>query len=984
MDEFIEVRGAREHNLKNLSLKIPRNKVTVITGLSGSGKSSLAFDTIYAEGQRRYLESLSSYAKQFLEKLKKPDVDHISGLSPAIAIEQRSVTHNPRSTVATVTEIYDYLRLLFAKVGIPHCPSCHEILRSQSREELFKDLLERFAGHEVQVLAPLVRGRKGEFQKLFQDSLKKGFDRARIDGSVRLIKQNMKLRKSVHHDIEIVIDELTPLKGEDRPNSPSKDSKANWTGPGNSLSEENSPNTVQIPHGGNWGNPDYHNGKENKSQDRCQDRRFRNSFACALDFTKGHIAILEKKSEGEGVLHFFSTTKTCAKCQISLPDLAPNMFSFNSPYGACSKCKGLGKLSQIFTQGVIVAPQKPLMSALNKDVFFSFNKYFFEDLLHDLTEKYNFEWDTPYQDWPEEAKEVFFLGDGDIAGLVEEWERLFHETNSEEVRAKVRKFLREEICPECAGKRLRKESLNVLIEGKNIAEITALSVDEAVPFFKSLFFQGVQKVIAEPILREVRERLSFLLNIGLGYMTLDRTVATLAGGELQRIRLAAQIGLGLTGVLYVLDEPSIGLHPRDNGKLLDSLEKLRDLKNTVLVVEHDEETIRRADHVIDLGPGAGIGGGEIVAQGKLAEMKECPRSLTLKYLSGELSIEVPKERKDARTALELTVKGCREHNLKNIDVTFPLGLFVCVTGVSGSGKSTLVHDILYKELHNRIFKTEYKVGQFGTLEGADHIDKIIEIDQAPIGRTPRSNPATYTDIFGFIRKLYSDIELSKLRRYSQARFSFNLKGGRCENCRGAGSEKLEMSFMPDLFVVCESCRGKRYNEPTLEVRYQGKNIAEVLDLSVREAIDFFAKLSMIRERLEVLEAVGLGYLKLGQSSTTLSGGEAQRIKIASELIKKATGKTLYLLDEPTTGLHFGDIQHLLKSLFDLRSQGNTVVVIEHNLDVIKMADYVIDLGPDGGKDGGRIVVCGSPEEVAGVPGSYTGQFLRKVLGMEPE
>ncbi len=932
MDEFIEIRGAREHNLKNLSLKIPRNKVTVITGLSGSGKSSLAFDTIYAEGQRRYLESLSSYAKQFLEKLKKPDVDHIAGLSPAIAIEQRSVTHNPRSTVATVTEIYDYLRLLFAKLGIPHCPSCHEPLRSQTREELFRDLLARFEGREVQVLAPLVRGRKGEFQKLFQDSLKKGFDRARIDGSVKLIKQDMKLRKSVRHDIEIVIDELIPLKGEEK--------------------------------------------------------RFRNSFVCALDFTKGHVAILEKGGEGQGTLHFFSTTKTCARCQISLPDLTPNMFSFNSPYGACPKCKGLGKLSQIFVKGVIAAPQKPLMSALNKDVFFSFNKYFFEDLLHDLTEKYNFEWDAPYQDWPEEAKEVFFLGDGDISGLVEEWERLFHETNSEEVRAKVRKFLREEVCPECEGKRLRKESLGVLIEGKNIAEITALPVDEATPFFRALRFQGAQEVIAGPILREVRERLSFLLNIGLGYLALDRTVATLAGGELQRIRLAAQIGLGLTGVLYVLDEPSIGLHPRDNGKLLDALEKLRDLKNTVLVVEHDEETIRRADFVIDLGPGAGIEGGEIVAEGTPADLQSrisnYPASLTLKYLSGELSIEVPKDRKDSRKAPRLVVKGCREHNLKNIDAAFPLGLFICVTGVSGSGKSTLVHDILYKELHNRIWKTEYKVGVFDSLEGAERIDKIIEIDQAPIGRTPRSNPATYTDTFGFIRKLYSDMELSKLRRYSQSRFSFNLKGGRCEQCRGAGSEKLEMSFMPDLFVVCESCRGKRYNEPTLEVRYQGKNIAEVLDLSVREAIGFFARLSMIRERLEVLEAVGLGYVKLGQSSTTLSGGEAQRIKIAAELIKKATGRTLYLLDEPTTGLHFGDIQHLLKALFDLRSQGNTVVVIEHNLDVIKMADYVIDLGPEGGKDGGRIVACGSPEEVAGISGSFTGQFLRKVLGIGGE
>ncbi|HOW59506.1 MAG TPA: excinuclease ABC subunit UvrA [Candidatus Omnitrophota bacterium] len=923
MQDFIEVRGAREHNLKNLSLKIPRNKFVVITGLSGSGKSSLAFDTIYAEGQRRYLESLSSYAKQFLEKLKKPEVDHLSGLSPAIAIEQRSITHNPRSTVATVTEIYDYLRLLFSKVGTAHCPSCGLSLKGQTREDLYKDLLARFAGKEVQVLAPLIRGRKGEFQKLFQDVLKKGFDRARIDGVAKILKPEMKLRKTVRHDIEIIIDELALQQGEDL--------------------------------------------------------RFRNSFVCALDFTKGHIAILEKKTADKGKLHFFSTTKSCPQCQVSLPDLTPNMFSFNSPYGACPKCKGLGKLSQIFTKGVISQPQKPLMSALNKDVFFSFNKYFIEDILHDLTEKYNFEWDTPYQDWPEEAREAFFLGDGDISGLVEEWERLFHETNSEEVRSKVRKFLREEECPECKGKRLRKESLGIVIQGKNVAEVTALSVEEAVPFFNGLQFEDMQKLIAEPILREVRERLSFLHNIGLGYLTLDRTVATLAGGELQRIRLAAQIGLGLTGVLYVLDEPSIGLHPRDNGKLLDALEKLRDLKNTVLVVEHDEETIRRADHVIDLGPGAGREGGEVVAQGAISEMKSCPKSLTVKYLFRELSIKVPSERKNYRNAPKLMVRDCHEHNLKNIDVSIPLGLFVCVTGVSGSGKSTLIHDILYKELHNRIWKTQYKVGAFGKLEGVEQIDKIIEIDQTPIGRTPRSNPATYTDIFGFIRKLYSDLELSKLRRYSQSRFSFNLKGGRCENCRGAGFAKLEMSFMPDLYVVCEDCRGKRYNEPTLEVRYQGKNIAEVLDLSIREAKDFFSKFAMIRERLEVLEAVGLGYVKLGQSSTTLSGGEAQRIKVAAELIKRATGKTIYLLDEPTTGLHFGDIQHLLKALFELRSQGNTVVVIEHNLDVVKMADYIIDLGPEGGRDGGQVIATGSPEEVAEIQGSYTGFFLKKLL-----
>lgn len=928
MQEFLEVRGAREHNLKDLSLRIPRNKLVVITGLSGSGKSSLAFDTIYAEGQRRYLESLSSYAKQFLEKLKKPDVDHLSGLSPAIAIEQRSVTHNPRSTVATVTEIYDYLRLLFAKVGTAHCPSCARPLRGQKREEVLNEIIENFGNKEVRILAPLVRGRKGEFQKLFQDCLKKGFDRARIDGKAKLLKPDMKLRKSVRHDIEIVVDELTL-------------------------------------------------GKD------AADTRFRDSLACALDLSKGYVAILEKVNGGSGKARFFSTAKNCPECQISLPDLTPNMFSFNSPYGACPSCKGLGKLSQIFAKSLITAPEKPLMQALNKNVFFSFNKYFFEDLLHDLTAKYNFEWDTPYREWPEEAREVLFLGDGDISGLVEEWERLFHETNSEEVRGKIRKFLREEECKECAGKRLRKESLGVRVGGKNIAEVTALPIEEAVPFFQALEFQDTQKVIAEPILREVRERLSFLLNIGLGYLTLDRTVATLAGGELQRIRLAAQIGLGLTGVMYVLDEPSIGLHPRDNGKLLDALEKLRDLKNTVLVVEHDEETIRRADHVIDLGPGAGLEGGTIVAQGKPGELMNFPGSLTAQYLSGALSIEVPQERKEPQKAQRLLLKGCREHNLRNIDVTFPLGLLICVTGVSGSGKSTLVHDILYKELHNRVWKTQYKVGDFDSLEGAGQIDKVIEIDQAPIGRTPRSNPATYTDIFGFIRKLYGDLELSKLRRYSQSRFSFNVKGGRCENCRGAGFEKLEMSFMPDLFVVCEACRGRRYNEPTLEVRYRGKNIAEVLDLSVREATGFFEKFSMIRERLEVLEAVGLGYVKLGQSSTTLSGGEAQRIKIAAELIKKATGRTLYLLDEPTTGLHFHDIRHLLHALFDLRAQGNTVIVIEHNLDVIKTADYIIDLGPEGGKDGGTIVACGTPEQIAGEPHSHTGRFLRKILNTDP-
>ncbi len=918
MPAFIEIRGAREHNLKNISLKIPRNKLVVITGLSGSGKSSLAFDTIYAEGQRRYLESLSSYARQFLDKLKKPDVDYLAGLSPSIAIEQRAIAHNPRSTVATVTEIYDYLRLLFCKVGTVHCPSCGLPLRSQTGAEILQELENRFRNQKVRLFAPMIRGRKGEFQKLFRDVLKKGFDRARIDGKIQLLKPELKLKKAVRHDIEILIDDLTV---------------------------------------------------------RGDDKRLKNSLNTTLELAQGHVAVLEENDR----LSFFSTTRNCSVCQISLPDLTPNMFSFNSPYGACPRCKGLGKLSQIFSKSVIPQPQKPLMQALSKDVFFSFNKYFIEDLLHDLTQKYHFEWDRPYQDWPEEAKEAFFLGDGDISGLVEEWEHLFHETNSEEIRSKIRKFLREETCSECSGRRLRRESLGIRIQGKNIAEVTACSVEEAVPFFNALEFRDAQKLIADPILKEIRERLGFLLNIGLGYLTLDRSVATLAGGELQRIRLAAQIGIGLTGVLYVLDEPSIGLHPRDNKKLLNALEKLRDLKNTVLVVEHDEETIRRADHLIDLGPGAGGQGGEVVAEGSWKDLKDDSRSLTLKYLSGSLSIQIPKKRKNYQNAPRLLLQGCREHNLKDIDVSIPLGLLICVTGVSGSGKSTLVHDILYKELHNRIWKTQYHVGTFASLKGAEQIDKVIEIDQSPIGRTPRSNPATYTDLFNSIRKLYSALELSKLRRYSASRFSFNLKGGRCEKCRGAGYEKLEMSFMPDLYVLCEDCRGQRYNEPTLEVRYQGKNIADVLDLSIHEAIQFFSKFSMIRERLELLQEIGLGYLKLGQPSTNLSGGEAQRIKLAAELSKKATGKTLYLLDEPTTGLHFADIQHLLGALFRLREQGNTVLVIEHNLDIVKMADYVIDLGPEGGKAGGQIIACGTPEEIAKCDISYTGTFLKEVL-----
>ena len=921
---FIEIRGAREHNLKNISLKIPRNKLVVITGLSGSGKSSLAFDTIYAEGQRRYLESLSSYARQFLEKLKKPEVDYLSGLSPAIAIEQRSVTHNPRSTVATVTEIYDYLRLLYAKAGTPYCAECGVALVQQNREQIFKEITTHYSGQEIQILAPMIRGRKGEFQKLFQDVLKRGYSQARIDGAIKRLTPELKLRKTFRHDIEVLVDHLVA---------------------------------------------------ETKKE-----KQIISSLNASLELAGGFVMILPVKNAKAARL--FSVKRSCLKCQTSSPDLTPNMFSFNSPYGACPKCKGLGKLSQL-TGSVIRDENKALMSgALNEEIFFSFNKYFIGDLVYDLAKKHKFDGHLAWKDWPEEAKEAFFWGDNEHSGLMEELERLFHETNSEEIRMKVRKFLREDPCPECHGKRLRKETLGVRIQGKNIVEMTEKSIEEGAVFFEKLELP-LEKKITEPILKEIRSRVRFLANVGLGYLTLDRSVSTLAGGELQRIRLAAQIGIGLTGVLYVLDEPSIGLHPRDNGKLLDTLEKLRDLKNTVLVVEHDEETMRRADYLIDLGPGAGRVGGEIVAAGDPRNYGVPERSLTAKYLSGALSIPVPKQRCEWKKAPVIEIKGCEEHNLKKIDVKIPLGLLICVTGVSGSGKSTLIHDTLYKELHNRIWKTNYRVGKFRSIAGVQQIDKVIEIDQAPIGRTPRSNPATYTDLFGLIRKLFGELPESKVRQYSQSRFSFNLKGGRCESCRGEGYEKLQMSFMPDIYVLCENCRGRRYNDQTLEVRYRGKNISEVLDLSVSEAIDFFSHFSAIQEKLVLLKTIGLGYLKLGQSSTTLSGGEAQRVKLASELSKKATGKTLYLLDEPTTGLHFGDIQNLLSALFQLRDQGNTIVVIEHNLDVIKMADYLIDLGPEGGPAGGQIVATGTPEEISKIKSSHTGSFLKKILAGNP-
>ncbi len=928
MESKIVIRGAREHNLKNISLEIPRNRLVVITGLSGSGKSSLAFDTLYAEGQRRYLESLSSYARQFLERLKKPDVDYISGLSPSIAIQQKSIPHNPRSTVATVTEIYDYLRLLYAKVGEIFCPHCGRRAGKQSLNEIVSQVKQIAPGTQIGIFAPLVRGRKGEYRKLFQETAKKGFSYIRIDRKLYDLSKPIKISKTKRHDIEVLVD------------------------------------TVElIPKNAN---------------------RIERSLETALDLADGACLVNavtgdSKKSNQE---YFFSKKMTCPKCGISFKDFAPNMFSFNSPYGACSRCRGIGKLSQIMASQVIRHPEKPLLKgAINEEIYFSFNQYVIEDLIYELSEHFKFNLSMPYRDLPQEAKDALFWGTEEITGLIEELEDLFYSTFSEEVKRKVRKFVREDICPECRGSRLKQESLGVKIGGQNIVNVCRMSVDQAQPFFERLHFEGSAAKISTPILKEIRQRIQFLQNVGLGYLSLDRSVMTLAGGELQRIRLAAQIGVGLTGVLYVLDEPSIGLHPKDNEKLLNTLTQLRDLKNTVIVVEHDEETMRRADYLIDLGPGAGREGGEVVGLGEPSQFADngFEKSLTAKYLSGELSITLPHERRDYRKAEMLTVKGCREHNLKGINVQIPLGCFSCVTGVSGSGKSTLVHDILFKALHNHVWKTNYAVGKFKSIGNIRKIDKIIEIDQAPIGRTPRSNPATYTDLFTFIRRLYAQTPEARLRNFDPSRFSFNLKGGRCETCRGEGYQKLEMSFLPDVYVLCEVCRGLRYNEQTLVVQYRGKNIAEVLDLSIREALDFFSEIPQVRERLEILNEIGLGYVKLGQPSTTLSGGEAQRIKLASELGKKSTGHTLYLLDEPTTGLHFADVANLLKALFRLRDEGNTVLVVEHNLELVKMADYIIDLGPEGGESGGYLVGAGFPEEMVKIRNSHTGSYLSKYL-----
>jgi len=938
------VRGAREHNLKNIDVELPRNALVVITGLSGSGKSSLAFDTIYAEGQRRYVESLSAYARQFLGLMDKPDVDAIEGLSPAISIEQKTAGANPRSTVGTITEIYDYLRLLWARTGTPHCPNDGAPVERQSASQITDLVLEWPEGTKIEVLAPLVRGRKGEFRDVFEAMRKQGFVRARINGETYDLANVPKLNRRQNHDIAVVVDRLVV-----------------------------------------------------RPADRA---RLADSIETALKAAEGVVEVV--RQTGSPRSRLFSERYACPKCGLSLPELEPRQFSFNSPYGACPDCSGLGTRREVnadlvlgdtslsILEGVVLPWGEP-------------SGYLRKVVLPALARTYKFDLNSPWRDLSPAVQKIVLRGapgktityqydserwhgsyESGWKGVLDHVEKRYRETASDAVREQLEQFMVEQPCPTCGGRRLKPESLSVIVAGKGIGDVVALPVREALDFFTRVPLRangrpGLDPEIAQPILKEVTERLRFLVDVGLDYLTLDRSAVTLSGGEAQRIRLATQIGSRLVGVLYILDEPSIGLHQRDNARLLATLKELRDLGNTVLVVEHDEETIRAADYVVDLGPRAGRHGGEVVAAGPLDEVLHHRDSLTARYLRGELRIPVPPRRRIANAERVLRVVGARHHNLKDLTVEFPLGLFVAVTGVSGSGKSTLVTDILYQSLARHFYRAKVVPGVHDRLEGLDYVDKVIDIDQSPIGRTPRSNPATYTGLFTPIRELFTYLPESKLRGYGPGRFSFNVKGGRCEACQGDGLVKVEMHFLPDVYVPCEVCKGRRYNRETLEVRYKGKSIADVLDLTVADALDFFEHQPRIRAKLELLNDVGLGYIHLGQSATTLSGGEAQRVKLATELAKRDTGRTLYILDEPTTGLHFEDVRLLLEVLHRLVDKGNTVVVIEHNLDVVKTADWVIDLGPEGGDLGGRVVAVGPPERVAQTKASHTGQFLRKVL-----
>jgi excinuclease ABC subunit A len=938
------IHGAREHNLKNVTLDLPRDRLIVFTGLSGSGKSSLAFDTIYAEGQRRYVESLSSYARQFLGQMEKPDVDFIEGLSPAISIDQKSTSRNPRSTVGTITEIYDYLRVLYARVGHPHCPKCGRPIGRQTPDQIVDQVLELPEGTRFQILAPIVRGRKGEYEKLLADTAKQGFPRARIDGEMRDLSEPIRLPRNYKHTIEVVVDRLVAK-------------------------------------------PDIR-------------RRVADSVETALGLAEGIAAIAVQTADGGEEIQTFSQKLACTYDGISFDELAPRNFSFNSPYGACPTCDGLGTRLEVDPD--LVVPDADLSIAEGAVAVWSGGRLeYWDRVLAAVADAHGFSVDTPWRRLSRRARDVVLYGSDEeiyvkyrnrygrqrsywttYEGVIDTVERRHLETDSDAQRDKLEQFMREIPCRTCKGARLRPESLAVTVGGLNIAELTDRSIRDALVFIDHADLSEREAMIAERLLKEIRSRLGFLVDVGLDYLTLARASGTLAGGEAQRIRLATQIGSALVGVLYVLDEPSIGLHQRDNRRLIDTLVRLRDLGNTLIVVEHDEATIQAADHIVDIGPGAGERGGEIVYSGDLKGLLEDDGSLTGRYLSGRRRIPVPEVRRRPGNRW-LRLLGATEHNLRGVDLDLPLGLFVCVTGVSGSGKSTLVQDVLLRVLLQKVYRSRILPGRHRRLVGWEQIDKVIDIDQAPIGRTPRSNPATYTGVFDHVRRLFAQVPEARMRGYQPGRFSFNVRGGRCENCAGDGQIKIEMHFLPDVYVTCEVCKGHRYNRETLEVRYKHRSIADVLEMSVDEACAFFQNIPSISRHLQTLSDVGLGYIKLGQPAPTLSGGEAQRIKLASELHKRATGSTLYVLDEPTTGLHFEDIRKLLGVLQRLVAAGNTVIVIEHNLDVIKTADWIVDLGPEGGDGGGRVVAAGSPEEVARDPDSYTGRFLAEVLGMSP-
>ena len=939
MEKDIIIKGAREHNLKNIDVKIPREKLVVLTGLSGSGKSSLAFDTIYAEGQRRYVESLSSYARMFLGQMEKPDVDYIDGLSPAISIDQKTTSKNPRSTVGTVTEIYDYLRLLYARIGIPHCPKCGKEVQRQSIDQIVDKVMSLGEGTKIQILAPVIRGKKGEHKKVFENARKSGYVRVKADGEQYDLSEPIELKKTQKHNIEIIIDRLIIRE-----------------------------NIVQ---------------------------RLTDSLETAIALT-GDVVLVEVI--GKEIMSF-SQNFACDDCGISLQELTPRLFSFNNPYGACDNCDGLGALSKIDPNLVIADENLSIINgAISATGWATANKkdsmaYMYFTALADY---YGFDVNTPYKDLPKDIQDIILYGTGDtnipmnyersygsgkysapFEGVITNLERRYNANTYDYVKNDIERYVNDVTCPKCHGARLNDEVLAVTINGVNIYEFTTMSIQKEMDFVNSLELTDREKMIGEQILKEIKARLKFLLDVGLDYLSLSRSAGTLSGGEAQRIRLATQIGSGLMGVLYILDEPSIGLHQRDNDRLIETLKHLRDLGNTVIVVEHDTDTMYAADYIVDIGPGAGVNGGELVGEGTVEDLIKSPRSITGKYLSGELKIEVPNERRKPTGWIE--VRGAKENNLKNINVKIPTGVMTCVTGVSGSGKSSLVNEILYKKLAHVLNRARTHAGAHKEIKGIEQLDKIIDINQSPIGRTPRSNPATYTNVFGDIREVFASTNEAKVRGYKSGRFSFNVKGGRCEACSGDGIKKIEMHFLADIFVPCEVCKGKRYNRETLEVKYKGKNIYEVLEMTVDEGVEFFENIPKIKRKLETLQEVGLGYIKLGQSSTTLSGGEAQRVKLATELSKRSTGKTIYILDEPTTGLHTADVHKLTEVLDKLVEGGNTVVVIEHNLDVIKTADYIIDMGPEGGDNGGTVIASGTPEQVAKVEKSYTGKYLKKML-----